>query len=99
MQTECCQALLTDCKVCEQYILKEQINAPSTRNESTIKKVQITKVTATWELYDYDIGCYRNVGFRCSNYHEEYGNEPFYPDKGGSRFAYCPSCEAKIIEG
>ena len=42
-----------------------------------IQTVQKTNVVGEWELYDYDIGCYRNVGFACSNCHTEYGNEMF----------------------
>ena len=32
---------------------------------------------AKLELYDYDIGMYRNVGYKCSNCGVEFGNNYF----------------------
>ena len=88
---------VSDCKKCEHYVPKEQIDPSIKKNKGNdIQTVQKTNVVGEWELYDYDIGCYRNVGFACSNCHTEYGNEMFYSNNEELRYKYCPTCGAKM---
>lgn len=56
------------------------------------------KKMAKLELYDYDIGMYRNVGYKCSNCGVELGNNIYVYigiptfDMERKQFSYCPNC-------
>lgn len=92
---------VSKCKSCAQYVPREQIELRRRSPDEeplALKIVQKPKVAGEWEWYDYDIGCYRHTGFRCSNCHTEYNDDPFYSCGRGLRFKYCPSCGAKMKE-